>query len=150
MVRLVLLATAATLLLGACGRTSDPKLPPACIEGPRAILSALAAAPGPVRLHDGTRLSTCVADARADADLQNLGVVLTQAASTLASELPRSDPAAVQLGYLVGATRRGAAHSSGIHETLQRRIEQTTGIDGPPAHRRAAYRRGLAAGSRTG
>lgn len=149
MVRLVLLATAATLLLSAC-RTSDPKLPPACIEGPRAILSALAAAPGPVHLHDGTRLSTCVADARADADLQNLGVILTQAASTLASELPRSDTAAVQLGYLVGATRRGAAHSSGIHETLQRRIEQTTGIDGPPPRRRTAYRRGLAAGSRTG
>lgn len=149
MARLVLLATAATLLLSACG-ASDPKLPPACIQGPQTILSALAAAPGPVRLHDGTRLSTCVADARADADLQNLGVVLTQTANTLAGELPRSDPAALQLGYLVGATRRGAAHTSGIHETLQRRIEQTTGIDGPPAHRRAAYRRGLAAGSRTG
>ena len=64
--------------------------------------------------------------------------------------VPASDRAAVQLGYLVGASRRGAKHTSGIHDELVRRLEQAVGVGGAPAARRAAYRRGLVAGERRG
>lgn len=149
MARSVLLVLVSALALGGC-REKDPKLPLACVESQQAILSALAKAPGPVHLRDGSLLSTCVANARSDADLQGVGIVLTQAGDALARALPRSDSAALELGYLVGATRRGAAHTGGIHVELRRHLEQTTGIDGPPPRRRAAYRRGLVAGSRGG
>jgi hypothetical protein len=120
------------------------------VEGSRAIATALSAAPKPVALRDGTRLSTCVERAREDADLQNLGALYTRVADDLRPQVEARDHAAMQLGYLVGATRRGANRTNGIHLELVRRLEQTAGLDGGPAHRRLAFRRGLAAGWRSG
>jgi hypothetical protein len=71
-------------------------------------------------------------------------------ADGLAARIPSSDRAAIRLGYLIGATRRGAERTNGIHAELVRRLEQSVGVDGPPAARRAAFERGLAAGARTG
>jgi hypothetical protein len=112
--------------LAACGGHADP-LDQACIDSPHAIERALTRAPAPVTLPTGTRLSTCVTDARSDADLQSAGLVLTRAADDLAEAAGRGDTAAaVRLGYLVGAVRRGARRTEGIHAQLQRRIERTT------------------------
>ena len=60
--------------------------------------------------------------------------------------MDRSDEAALQLGYLIGAVRKGGGRTNGIHQELMRRVEQAIGLDGPPAPRRAAFDRGLAAG----
>jgi hypothetical protein len=56
-------------------------------------------------------------------------------------------PEALQLGYLIGAIRRGAARTQGIHDEMIRRIEQelagiSTSTD--------SYRRGYEAGRSRG
>ena len=111
---------------------------------------ALQAAPGQVALRDGTKLSTCLRRADSDAELQEVGLSYTSVASRLVQEVPRSDAAALQLGYLVGAAQKGAAKTQGVGLELQRRLEQAIGIGGPPTARKAAYQRGLAAGRRSG
>ena len=142
-------AAAAALAAAGCGQDNRP-LPGACISSAQAIVTALDRAPARVGLSDGTRLSTCIERARSPADVQNVGALYTQVADGLATRVPASDRAAVQLGYLVGASRRGARHTSGIHDELVRRLEQAVGVGGAPAARRAAYRRGLVAGERRG
>jgi hypothetical protein len=141
-------ALAALALIG-CGEDDDP-LPAACTSGVRATVQALAAAPSQVRLPGDTRISTCVDRARSDAEIQEVGAILTRVADELAGALPASDRAAIQLGYLIGAVREGGRTTGGIHEELIRRLEQTPGLDGAPPARRAAFRRGEAAGQSTG
>jgi hypothetical protein len=139
------------LALGASGcRTTEPKLPASCRDHPERVAAALRVAPAPVRLPDGTHLSTCLRRARSEAELQDVGITFTQVADTLAARLPRSDSAALQLGYLIAAARRGAERTNGVGLELQRRLEQTVPLDGPPLARRAAFERGGAAGRRTG
>jgi hypothetical protein len=142
---------AAAAVLGAAGcDAADKPLSAACTTGADAIVKVLARAPAPVTLAGGTRLSTCVERARSDADLQTVGAAYTQVADALAARAPTSDRAALQLGYLVGATRRGGRRTSGVRAELIRRIEQAAGLDGPPPTHHAAYDRGLAAGERAG
>jgi hypothetical protein len=146
------LAVVVSLALAACGEQERP-VASACTEGPAAIERALAAAPGAVVLPGGTRLSDCVAHADTDAELQSAGVTLTAAAERLAERARRGDAvAALRLGYLAGAVRRGAARTAGVGSELQRRVEQAgafVGADGGPAPGRA-LRRGLAAGEARG
>ena len=137
------------LAAAGCGDEDRP-LPAVCASGPGPAVRALDTAPGPVRLAGGTKLSSCVERARSDADIQTVGTVLTRTADALAGTMARSDGAALQLGYLIGAVRKGARHTSGIHQELVRRVEQAIGLDGPPPPRRAAFDRGLAAGERSG
>jgi hypothetical protein len=137
------------LAAAGCGEEDRP-LPAACVSGPSPAVRALDTAPGPVRLAGGTKLSSCVERARSDADIQTVGTVLTRTADALADTMARSDGAALQLGYLIGAVRKGARHTNGIHQELVRRVEQAIGLDGPPPPRRAAFDRGLAAGERSG
>jgi len=132
-----------------CGSEAGP-LPPGCRVAPSQVYTALRAAPGLVRLPGGARLSTCVKRAREDAELQNVGASYTQTADALARQLSGSDAAALRLGYLIAATRRGASTTNGIATELVRRLEQTTGLDGPPAARRSAFERGIRAGKRSG
>jgi hypothetical protein len=141
--------TIAALVPAACGE-DEPELPGACREGAAPVVRALDAAPGAVRLPGGTSLSTCVRRARSDAELQDLGATYTSVADGLAARMPGSDRAAVRLGYLIAAVRRGARRTSGIHAELVRRLEQTVGLDGPPAPQRSAFQRGVAAGERSG
>jgi len=146
------LAAAAAALgaaAGGCGNDDRP-LPAACVTDVKPIARALARAPAAVRLQDDTKLSTCVERARSEADIQTVGTAFTRVADQLATQLPASDRAAVQLGYLIGAVRKGAAHTSGIHAELVRRMNQTAGIGGPPPGRRAAFDAGLRAGKRDG
>jgi hypothetical protein len=133
----------------ACADRERP-LPTACAEGERAVAVALRAAPGPVALRDGTRLSACVARARADAEIQTVGSIYTRVADHLAARVRSSDIAALRLGYLIGAARRGARYTSGIHEELVRRLQQSVGLEGPVPSRRPSFYRGVAAGARNG
>jgi hypothetical protein len=143
------LALALVPAVAACTR-NDPALPAACRDGSAAVARALRAAPGDVTLRGGTRLSTCLQRADSDAELQEVGLSYTSVASDLAGQVPRSNAAAVQLGYLVGAAQKGADRTQGVGLELARRLAQEIGIGGPPAARKAAYQRGLAAGKRTG
>jgi hypothetical protein len=135
----------------ACG-ASDPPLDAACTASPDAIERALARAPAPVTLPTGTRLSECVSHARSDAELQTAGSVLTRAADDLARRAERGDAqAALGLGYLVGAARRGAARTAGIHAELQRRVESSARVlVDRGAGLARALRRGVRAGEATG
>jgi hypothetical protein len=145
------LALLAAVSLAACGDNGDP-LDDACLESARAIESALARAPAPVTLPGGTKLSECVANARSDSELQNEGAVLTRAADHLAGAAAEGDAvAALRLGYLVGATRRGARKTAGIHAELQRRIERAAAhLEEAGAGVSAALARGLRAGEASG
>jgi integrase len=145
------LALSAVALVAACGG-GEPALDQACLDSPGAIERALVRAPAAVTLPSGTRLSECVANARSDSDLQNAGAILTRAADHLSEAAKRGDAtAALRLGYLVGAARRGAARTAGIHAELQRRIERTAAfLDAAGPRVVAALARGQRAGEASG
>jgi hypothetical protein len=149
MVRVLALLAAASL--AACGASADP-LDEACMSGPGAIERALTRAPDPVTLPSGTRLSQCVSNARSDADLQTAGAVLTRAADHLSARARAGDAdAALRLGYLVGAARRGAKRTAGIHAELERHIERSAAVlDGASARIAGALADGQRAGEATG
>ena len=137
------------LALGGCSKQeSDPPAPVECKEGPDAVQAALARAPARVEVR-GRSLSDCFTRGSNSADLQLVGAsYVTVAARLAAAAKERPEGAeARRLGYLVGAARRGASETQGIHEELMRRIEQElTGVD----TRSAAYRRGFRAGRERG
>jgi hypothetical protein len=137
---------------GACGAPDPPPLDAACTASPDAIERALSRAPAPVTLPSGTRLSECVSHARSDAELQTAGAVLTRAADDLAGRAERGDAqAALGLGYLVGAARRGAKKTAGIHAELQRRVESSArALVDRGGEATAALDRGMRAGEATG
>jgi hypothetical protein len=145
------LALLAAVSLAACG-ASTPTLDEACMGSAGAIEHALVRAPRPVTLPSGTRLSQCVSNARSDADLQTAGAVLTRAADHLSAQAHAGDrEAALRLGYLVGAARRGAKRTAGIHAELQRHIERAAAVlDDAGATVARALARGQSAGEATG
>jgi hypothetical protein len=122
--RLVTLA----LLLALAGCSQDEKLPKACDTTPAAVTRALARAPGDVRL-DGVPISECLTSNADAAEVQRVGALLVPVAERLAG-VARNDPegpSATRLGYLIGAVRRGAEGSPGLHAELVRRLEQELG-----------------------
>jgi hypothetical protein len=135
-------------LASGCGN-DDKHVPVACEESAANVRSALVNAPGEVRLDTGTRLSECFTRAAQPAEIQQVAAVFIDAASQLA-ERARAQPhsaAALQLGYLIGAVRHGAAGTQGIHYETQRRIEQELiGVQ----VRAPEFMRGERAGQRTG
>jgi len=139
------LAVVCCAVLGGCSDEPE-KLPLVCLEGEHAYQQALRAAPGEVRLQGDTPISDCVRRGSSQADAQNVGVLLLRVADREVAALPRSDAAAQRLGFLVGATRRGAERTNGLQIELARRLEQVVGLDGPPRARRPAYLRGVRAG----
>jgi hypothetical protein len=135
------------------GCTKEPeRMPAACLGSPQSLLSALQHAPGAVVLADGTRLSRCVSLARTDGDLQSLGLALMRVSDTLRAQAGGDLAAALQLGYLAGAVRAGAAAAaSGIADQLARRIEQVASLDASTrAAGTAALQRGRRAGESSG
>jgi hypothetical protein len=151
MTRSVLLLAAA-VLVAACGSSEDDAVSTACMESPTQVVKALGRAPGEVTLADGTRLSSCVSDATSEAELQNVGVALSQAAEELEARAASDPRAALQLGYLVGAARRGGGSpvDGGFQAELVRRLERSAALDGASADARRSLREGLAAGERSG
>ncbi len=144
------LATA--LLTLGCGARATP-ISAACTGETGPIVTALRTAPGVVRLGDGSRLSRCIRDGTDDAELQDVGMSFHTVAEDLRVKAREGGDAAaaVQLGYLVGATRAGAKRTNGVMAELQRRIELVGGRlqDEAPALA-AAVQRGVSAGERLG
>jgi len=139
--------------LGACG-DDVPAASELCLGDAAPIETALrgVAGGGAVALPDATTLAQCVERATSDAQLQSLGLTFTTAADHLAERAERPDAdAARQLGFLVGATRRGAARTNGTHLELARRIGLVAGrLEGLPANVAAALRAGVTEGERRG
>jgi hypothetical protein len=131
------------MTVAACS-TAEERVPAACTEGPQSVRAALVAAPGEVRLH-GVPLADCLTkDSDAD-DVQRVGATWVEVATGLSREARAhaNSAEALRLGYLVGAARRGGAHTQGIHAELLRRLEQETAtVD----TRSRAFRRGERAG----
>lgn len=126
----------------------DPAMPTACRAGAPAVRAALEHAPGEVRL-ERTPLSQCLMPASTPGDLQEVGGAYVAVAADLAFEA-RADPdgpAATRLGYLIGAVRRGADRTQGIHAELVRRMEQELVIVDT---RSPAFREGERAGREAG
>lgn len=135
---------------GCAPQEKEQSLPVECELGQEAVTDALRAAPRPVRM-DGLPLSACFSPTSDGADLQSVGVTFVGAAGSLADQA-RTEPegaAATQLGYLIGAMRRGAGgfETQGIHTELVRRVEQELTLVDPDSR---ALREGLQAGERTG
>ena len=135
-------------LVGGCGN-DEHRVPVACLEGAGPVRTALAHAPGDVRFETGTKLSECFNRAASPAEIQQVASVFIDVTSALAdrARVKPHSPAALQLGYLIGAVRHGAGHTQGIHYETQRRIEQElNGVQtGAPE-----FVRGERAGERTG
>lgn len=131
-----------------CGN-EDVVVPVECEQGPEEIRAALRDAPDEVRIDGRVRISDCFQQAAPPASVQNLGASVIEAARDLAERArakPHSD-AAVQLGYLIGAVRRGAGTETGVHYEAVRRMEQElAGVD----MNTPEFRRGLKAGREGG
>jgi hypothetical protein len=110
------------LLAAGCGNDQH-RVPVACLDGN--LPKALANAPAEVRV-DGVRLSDCFTRAANPAEIQQVGAVFIAAAEKISprARAQPNSPAALQLGYLIGAVRHGAGHTQGIHYETERRIEQ--------------------------
>ena len=145
-------ATAAlcALALG-CGGSSDPPVASAACAAPAGeLLAALERAPGRVTLEGGTTLSECVTGARNPGDLQTVGATMTEAAEELERTARRDPDAALRLGYLIGAARRGSQGQIGITDELVRRLERAADLSSGTAAAQAALERGIAAGAARG
>lgn len=142
-------------LAAGCGKQDD-STPVACLEGSAAYISALAAAPGEVKLDGETPISECLAENQQGGDLATVGEALVEAATELNAKA-RAEPggdANLQLGYLIGAAQRGADGTEGIHSDLLRRLtvaaRYAPGREPLSPAFLAAYRRGFDAGHATG
>jgi hypothetical protein len=143
------IATGLAAILAACDQ-STPPVPAACATSVAGLERALSSAPGPVLLAGGTPISECVDRARTDAQLQQVGSLLSATADHLAAHAVADPAAALELGYLVGATRRGASHTNGVASQLRQRIETAAALrDAGPAPL-AALHRGIGAGQSSG
>jgi hypothetical protein len=146
--RSALLAIAAGVALAGCSSDGEESLPAACGGGERDLHAALASAPGRVEL-DGTLLSGCLVKSSDPAEIQDVGATYLAVATDLgaaAAERPEGEEA-LRLGYLIGAVRRGAGRTQGIHSELVRRLEQeAAAISGSSD----SYARGERAGLQSG
>jgi hypothetical protein len=143
----VLLLVLAVLATGGCGKDSDKGLPAACPADADQVMAALRQTPGPVRM-EGVPLSECLTKRSSPEQVQRVGATYVEAAAALSREARRhpDGPAALRLGYLVGAAHRGASSTEGVHSELIRRLDQEL-RSVPPS---PALRRGERAGRRSG
>jgi len=145
--RWLLLGCVGMAWLGACG-AGEEDLSAACTER-AGVERALAAAPEPVRLADGTSIARCIADAGTPGLLQSLGATLTPIAEDLEARAASDPAAAMRLGYLIGAARRGSARSDGLGAEIVRRLERSGGEVRDPGMT-GELLRGIRAGEETG
>ena len=146
--RPALTLAAFALTAAGCGGQAPTPLADGCTAGPERIVAALATAPEPVLLEDGSLLSRCVAAGTDEGELQVVGIAFSRAAERLRETAENDPEAALRLGYLVGVTQKGAARTNGVMAELVRRIEVAAGRtsdDASPAAQRA-LQVGLAAG----
>ena len=150
----------ATLVLGAsaagCGSDDGAAAPSACLGSVDSYLGALKDAPGPVRLGGDTAISDCFSDAQDSGEFADMGHTIIKAATQLNAAARRDGggDAAVKLGYLDGAVRKGAQNTAESAVDLVRRVESaarfTPGGGSPGAAFERAYGKGYAAGESSG
>jgi hypothetical protein len=119
------------LALGCSRTTGSDSSPTACVSGSStgrvtAFRAALADAPSPVRLKDGTSIADCLAHDADSGDLENVGSMLLTVTQQLVDGGAHDSRTLLQIGYLSGAVQRGAAHSQ-VDAEIERRIEQEIG-----------------------
>jgi hypothetical protein len=139
-------------VLAGCGSEPSDRAPSACLTGSAQYVAALKAAPGDVRLQGETPISDCLTTDQGGGELAQIGQEMVAAATVLNGEARKdpTGPAAVQLGYLVGAVERGA---SGIHADLVRRINSAARFSPGgllPAEFERTFGQGYAAGKESG
>jgi hypothetical protein len=144
------------LAAAGCGSTGATGTPTACLSPAGAYLGALRDAPGAVRLGGGTAISSCFSDTQGGGELANVGQSVIKAATELNAEA-RRDPggtAAIELGYLDGAVRKGTSGTAGSEADLMRRVESAArfnpGGGSPGAAFERAFGKGYAAGEDSG
>ena len=143
--------TTAVAALVASGCGEQRSLPSACVQATSDdVAQVLAAAPERAALPDGTKLSECVDRAEDDGALQTLGLTFVAVADRLAARVDRSDEAAFQLGFLIGAAERGAGPTGGLQAELVQRLQQTVSFEADDVHEQREVLRGIAAGRRAG
>ena len=148
------LVVLAVFFAGGCGGQDD-STPTACLQGQDLYLAALADAPGAVKLAGETPISDCLSENQQAGNLATVGEALVETATELNGEargVPEG-PAALQLGYLIGAAQSGAEETEGIHSDLIRRLTVAARYSPEgrlPAPFLAAYREGFDAGRRGG
>lgn len=146
-----MVGTVALVLLAACGSDDGEQAPEACLAGSETYLEVLQAAPEAVRLY-GIPISDCLTPSQEGGELAQIGEQMVIAATRLNAEASRDPggPAAVQLGYLIGAASKGA---DSIHADLVLRLNSaarfSAGEAPPPAFNRG-FNRGYAAGQESG
>jgi hypothetical protein len=153
--RRAVVVVAAAVVLGAagCGSKQEDTAPAACLATPSSYLHALEAAPGTVRLPGGVPISDCLVPNQSGGQLASIGQPMVVAASRLnvAARRDPGGPAAVQLGYLLGAVSKGA---DPIHTELVRRLNAAAHFSASggtlPASFERAFGRGYAAGHQSG
>jgi hypothetical protein len=151
----LLLAVVTATALAGCGAREDASTPVACLEGSGVYLRALAASPDEVKLGGETSISDCLTENQQGGDLATVGEAMVEAATRLNTEAlaDPGGPAALRLGYLLGAAERGAERTEGIHAELLRRLAVAARYspEGPlPPAFAAAYREGFDAGRTSG
>jgi hypothetical protein len=146
--RAALLLVAGVLLATGCSEGGEEAVPAACREGSAALSEALRDAPRPVTL-GGTPLSDCIKDTSGGSDLHDVGQAYVYVASRLADAAQENPDGreALQLGYLMGALRRGRVGAQGVgHELTRRMRSEISRVD----VRSPAFRRGERAGLENG
>ena len=149
---LIALVAAAVLVVAGCGAKKNDLAPAACLATNQGYLRALERAPGEVRLAGTTPISDCLVPEQDAGQLANIGREMVVAATKLNAEARRgSDPATLQLGYLIGAVAKGA---DSIHTDLVRRLNSSAQFSETgttlPARFQRAFGRGYAAGHSSG
>jgi hypothetical protein len=146
------IALIAAVITG-CGSSQHDQAPAACLLPNQGYLRALERAPGPVRLGGTTPISDCLVPEQEAGQLGTIGHEMIVAATKLNAQA-RQDPggpAALQLGYLIGAVSKGA---DPIHTDLVRRINASAHFSQSggalPASFERAFGRGYAAGRSAG
>jgi hypothetical protein len=141
--RLPIVSLLSLLVLAGCGAPGD-STPGACLQGPSLYLHHGRA---------GVLVSECLAENQTAGDLATVGDAMLTATTKLNAEA-RDKPggaANLQLGYLLGAARRGADGTAGIHTELIRRLSAAARYspeNSPlPATFWRAYRAGYSAGN---
>jgi hypothetical protein len=149
---IALVAAGAVLAIAGCGAKKNDLAPAACLATNQGYLRALEQAPGEVRLAGATPISACLVPNQDGGQLANVGEPMIIAATKLNLEARHgSEPAALQLGYLIGAVAKGA---DAIHTDLVRRLNSAARFSSTggaqPASFERAFGRGYAAGRSSG
>ena len=145
----------ALLPASGCGST-DEETPVACLDGAGAYIGALDDAPGEVKLSGEVPISHCLVENQKGGELATVGEAMVLAATRLNAQA-REDPggqSTLELGYLLGAAKRGAEDTNGIHAELIRRLSFAARYNPenrplPPSFLRT-YRQGFDAGQARG